>query len=275
LSPRHYLFSWAPYFHATIMALVDRSQILEQKSDSGRNSSYVHKSIKVDSSHMQGNGLFATGPIVEGEVVAWEYAEQYQGLHDNRPGKKIMTWAQIEERWPDQQERDIMVAYSYQIGEDAFLIPLRQDDLVITTYQNHSCDPNTWWVDDFTLVARRYIQPGEEVTFDYSTSESLENPEMPECHCGTPSCRKRLDPLDYLNPVLMDRYGNHFISYLLARQQKHIEAIKNVTVIEANDKPPSDSLDQTKQAKALADSYNCDSNGADAGIEICVSHDRK
>jgi len=255
-----------------VSPIVDNSisladELNQQPADPSRpTSSYVHHNVKVDRSHVQGFGLFATGAINEGEVVAWEYADIYEGPNDNRPGKKIMTTSQIEERWPDQRERDIMVAYSYQVGEDAFLIPLRRDDLVITTYQNHSCDPNTWWADDFTLTARRNILPGEEVTFDYSTSESLENPEMPECFCGASVCRGRLDPLDYLSPVLIDRYGTHFISYLRGRQRNHCDGKNAVATNDAsnpaavlerhNDQSNSDALEQSKLA-ALAESTCC------------------
>jgi len=240
-------------------------EINQQPADSNRPvSSFVHHRVRVAPSGMQGLGLFADGPINEGEIVSWEFADIYQGLEDNRPGKKIMTWAQIEERWPDKRERDLMVSYSYQTGEDAFLIPLHENDLVITTYQNHSCDPNTWWADDFTLVARRTIMPGEEVTFDYSTSESLENPEMPECHCGSPICRGRLDPCDYLNEELIERYGTHFVSYLRDRQRKHLETqATKKPATESSDYSPSDSasssadsLEQSKEAAAAAsDAY--------------------
>jgi len=193
-------------------------ELNQQQSDTA--SSYVHHLVKVDSAAQKGLGLFATGVIQEGEIVAWESADFYQGPDDSRPGKKLMTLAQIEERWADKRERDHFVAYSYQVGEDLFLIPLREDDLVITTYQNHSCDPNTWWADDYTLVARRTIYPGEEVTFDYATSESLDNPEMPECYCGSSTCRRRLEPHDYLKPELITAYGAHFVSYLRDRQLK-------------------------------------------------------
>jgi len=142
-----------------------------------------------------------------------------------------MSWGQIEERWPDPRERDVMVAYSYQIGEDAFLTPIREDDIVITTYQNHCCDPNTWWIDDFTLVARRNISIGEEVTFDYSTCESMPNPEMPECRCGAELCRGRLNPEDYLNPELIERYGDHFVSYLRDRQRNRKNEESNAKTV--------------------------------------------
>jgi len=198
------------------------NELNQQPVDPSRpTTSFVHHLVKVDQAISKGLGLFATGVIQEAEIVAWESADLYQGLNDHRPGKKLMTFAQIEERWPDKRERDHFVAYSYQVGEDLFLIPLREDDLVITTYQNHSCDPNTWWADDFTLVARRTIHAGEEVTFDYSTSESLENPEMPDCFCASPICRGKLEPLDYLKPELIEQYGTHFVSYLRQRQLKH------------------------------------------------------
>lgn len=41
-----------------------------------------------------------------------------------------------------------------------------------TFFENHSCDPTTWFVDDITMNARRDILPGEEITYDYSTTES-------------------------------------------------------------------------------------------------------
>jgi hypothetical protein len=218
-------------------------------------SSYVHHLVRVEQASQKGLGLFSTGLIQEGEIVAWESAEMYQGPDDNRPGKKLMTWGQIEERWPDKRERDHFVAYSYQVGEDLFLIPLSESDLVITTYQNHSCDPNTWWADDFTLVARRTIHPGEEVTFDYSTSESLENPEMPECFCKSACCRGRLEPLDYLKPELIAAYGTHFVSYLRERQLKHYGGLLPPASIRIIDE-----LEQTaasmEQSRLRADNEN-------------------
>jgi hypothetical protein len=42
---------------------------------------------------------------------------------------------------------------------------------------NHSCDPNTWWVDDFTFVTRREIAVDEEVTNGY-VGELLRAPDQ-------------------------------------------------------------------------------------------------
>eukprot|EP01125_Pyxidicula_operculata_P018897 TRINITY_DN677_c0_g1_i1.p1 TRINITY_DN677_c0_g1~~TRINITY_DN677_c0_g1_i1.p1 ORF type:complete len:213 (+),score=47.71 TRINITY_DN677_c0_g1_i1:269-907(+) len=166
-------------------------------------------------------GLFATGPIKAGEIVSWEYAEPYAGLDDNRPGNKIMTLAQMHEKWPKQEDFEKFMGWFYQIGEDEFVGPLSDEYVCITTYQNHSCDPNTWWYDDFTLVARRDVAEGEELTFDYATSESEPNPAMPMCLCGASVCRGEVLPDDYLLPEVQERYGNHFVSYLKERIAKH------------------------------------------------------
>jgi len=179
--------------------------------------SYVHHNVEPLESLLGGLGLFATGPIIEGEIVVREKAEVYQGLHDVRPGLKILTLSQLEERFPEQEEFDKFIGWCYQIGEGLFLGPLVEKDVSISTLQNHSCDPNTWWSDEFTLIARRDIMPGEEVTFDYGSSESEPNPTMTECHCKSPLCRGKVTPEDYLLPELQERYGEHMMGYLKDR----------------------------------------------------------
>jgi len=179
--------------------------------------SFVHRYVVARASHLGGMGLFATGTILAGEVVSWEYAEKYEGLSDNRPGNKIMTLVEMHERWPKREDFEKFMGWFYQIEEDEFVGPLHEDYICITTYQNHSCDPNTWWYDDFTLVARRDIHEGEEVTFDYGSSESQPNPAMEGCLCGSPLCRGEVTPNDYLLPELQERYQNHFMPYLYRR----------------------------------------------------------
>jgi len=146
----------------------------------------------------------------------------------------------MRQRWPDEKDFDKYMAWFYQIGEDLYLGPIDENDIGITTYQNHSCDPNSWWYDDFTLIARREIQAGEEVTFDYGTCESIPNPEMPHCFCGSPLCRGEVRPEDYLLPELQERYGNHWVSYLLERQRKHHEEQKR------QEQTPETNLEQVK-----------------------------
>ena len=70
---------------------------------------------------------------------------------------------------------------------------------------NHSCEPNAGIVDDTVLIAIRDIAPGEEITYDYSTTMS-EKLETMRCNCGTPSCRELIGDFHDLPTSLKDRY---------------------------------------------------------------------
>ena len=56
-------------------------------------------------------------------------------------------------------------------------------------FLNHSCEPNAEaeiFGDQIWIMALRTIQPGEEITFNYSYD--LENYEEHPCQCGTAKC---------------------------------------------------------------------------------------
>ena len=66
--------------------------------------------------------------------------------------------------------------------------------------------------DTVTLVARRRIDPGEELPVDYALFEANENAIMEwECFCGSPNCRKRVTGQDWRLPELQRRYAGHFL----------------------------------------------------------------
>jgi hypothetical protein len=70
---------------------------------------------------------------------------------------------------------------------------------------NHSCDGNTWFLEDLKMAALRDIRAGEQITYDYGLSETrLER--FPRCLCGAATCRGRLSPLDYRRPDFVARY---------------------------------------------------------------------
>ena len=83
-------------------------------------------------------------------------------------------------------------------------------------FGNHSCDPNLWWTDAVTLVARRHIEAGEELTNDYGTS-SIGSGFRMICQCGSPLCRRVVTGGDWLRADLRSRYGKHWVPALLAR----------------------------------------------------------
>lgn len=56
---------------------------------------------------------------------------------------------------------------------------------------NHSCDPNIGVKGQIIVLARREITVGEELTFDYETTDVAPDPF--QCRCGSPGCRGLID----------------------------------------------------------------------------------
>jgi len=160
--------------------------------------------------------LFVIEKIFKGEVI-WKHQPDPYG----RMTGKIYTKAEVEKVWKD--DLDWFWHWAYRCGEDQFLGPVTKECPVreATYYQNHSCDPSTWWEDEITLTAIRDIDPGEEITFDYATSESNSDElGITKCLCGSSKCRGELRGDDYLRPELIERYGDHFQPYLRERIRK-------------------------------------------------------
>ena len=70
------------------------------------------------------------------------------------------------------------------------------------------------------MVATRDLRPGDEITFDYATSEACElSPEW-DCLCGTAECRARVTPNDWQIPRLQEKYLGHFLPHIAAKIAK-------------------------------------------------------
>lgn len=81
--------------------------------------------------------------------------------------------------------------YTLQMRDGEHLLPLSvepADPGSLWCFVNHSCEPNVL-VDRerMVFVARRDIEAGEELTFDYCTTEDDLAAPFP-CRCGAPTC---------------------------------------------------------------------------------------
>lgn len=83
-------------------------------------------------------------------------------------------------------------------------------------YLNHSCSPNAGLSGQIALIALRDIQPGEEICFDYATSDGSPYDEF-ACACGSPECRGRVSGDDWRDPALQEKYAGWFSPYLQRR----------------------------------------------------------
>ena len=102
--------------------------------------------------------------------------------------------------------------HSFEVGFDEH-IELDEPARVI----NHSCDPNTGIQNNqfggYNFIALRPIQVGEEITWDYETSEYT-SIAVKRCFCGSAKCRKHIVGFQFREEELRTKYGEYLAGYL-------------------------------------------------------------
>jgi hypothetical protein len=160
-----------------------------------RDQSWLNPKIELRPSAIAGLGLFAAAPFDAGEVVSIG-------------GGRLMTDEEFAAHIKGKATYNASA-----VGEGLNLVMADDDP---ATYGNHSCDPNTWLTDEVTTVARRTIQPGDEITIDYALMTNSPAWQM-VCHCGAASCRGVITGLDWQRPELQIEYAGHFAPFLNKR----------------------------------------------------------
>jgi hypothetical protein len=149
-----------------------------------RDSSQVEPAVEVRDNDSY-KGVFATADISSGSVIF-----QLRGTISPRPSK-----------------------YTIEIDEERHLgapaIVKAKDKLdYCWKYLNHSCEPNGFInVNDLTFVALTGIAAGEEITFNYLTTESAMDVPF-NCRCGSKSCFGFIQGRDFLSPAEIDRLAS-------------------------------------------------------------------
>jgi uncharacterized protein len=149
--------------------------------------------VVVAESAIEGRGLFCTGSIAAGTLVA-----RLGGRLVDGPSLRIML--------------DTSTSYvdTITVLPDVHLVlPGRQP----IGFGNHSCDPTLWHTGAFALSARRDIAAGEEVTVDYAT-QTAEPGFVLDCRCGSVGCRGTVTGGDWRLAELQERYGEHWVPAL-------------------------------------------------------------
>jgi hypothetical protein len=160
---------------------------------------WVHPAVHPGPSDVAGTGLFATAPVRAGTAVV-------------RVGGRLVPTAELRALIAEAERAGGYVD-SIAVAEDVELVlPPRS----ASGLGNHSCDPNLWWADAFTLVARRDIAVGEELTSDYATS-TADPAFLLRCHCESTRCRGMVTGDDWQIPELQARYAGHWVPMLQRR----------------------------------------------------------
>jgi len=116
-----------------------------------------------------------------------------------------------------------------QIGEKRYL-ELEKPYI----FFNHSCDPNAAVVGRAKIVAVKNIQKGEEILFDYSTTEWVDDSFgqykewTVKCNCGIRLCRKEIKEFPLLPNSLQRKYINKkMVQDFILKKYKFLHSIRN------------------------------------------------
>ena len=173
------------------------------------------KNVEVRDSKIKGKGVFATRPIMKGEVIL--------RIDDSvviRPDDPVL---------------------SKLIGSEPDPCDYLPDGTVILMqsperYINHGCDPNVYTYTlgkDRFLLAMRDIAVGEELLFDYAIA--LVDGDWLDCLCGAPNCRGRHRSDFFFLPVAKQL---EYLPYLgIPFVQVHQE--KLLRLLESGAEPPA------------------------------------
>lgn len=132
----------------------------------------------VKESKISGKGVFANIDIKKGEEFCKMEGE-------------LITIPELLKKFDSGEEVE---DYPFQV-DDLHYLDLNEPYM----YLNHSCDPNLGIGDGETMFALKDIKEGDEVTFDYSTSEwssdtgwgeEFTDPWDMKCSCSAENCRK-------------------------------------------------------------------------------------
>jgi len=101
--------------------------------------------LRIGDAGPKGMGVFAVARIEPGELV-WDY--------------------QGKEEWISDIPEDVW-QYTFQVDYDRYILPEKGS---VGWYLNHSCEPSCVIIGRTRILALSTIEPGDEITFDYSTN---------------------------------------------------------------------------------------------------------
>ncbi len=162
---------------------------------------YISEKVRVKDSK-KGKGVFASDFIKAGELID----------DSTRDPGDLITKEEASELY--KQGHDYMI----QVDDNYFYATTPDSKHEIGDFINHSCDPNCGIKEGFKIVARRNINPGEEICFDYAMTESSDY--QMNCNCGSKNCRKKITGNDWKIPELQKRYKGFFADYLQKKIDK-------------------------------------------------------
>jgi hypothetical protein len=158
--------------------------------------------------------------MVSMETLAIKTENKFRSLITKQPYKKGEMICEI----PTEKVVGTANRYTVQIGRD------RHTEVGKLSALNHSCDPNVILdTENLQMVARRDIEPGEELSFFYPSTEwEMDAPFI--CLCGASNCihvvaGARFLPLSTLESHYLNRHIREMMIELLNNTETHLTSL--------------------------------------------------
>ena len=154
----------------------------------------LDKIFEIRQSSIQGRGIFALAKIPQGAIIC-----SFQG--------ERLTIPELQQKYESGNER---IDDPFQVDDDSYLHLAEP-----YVFFNHSCTPDAGVKGSGTLFALRDISKGEEITYDYSTTEWTDDEawginwtdlwKIP-CNCKSKNCRKEIRGFPLLPLAIKESY---------------------------------------------------------------------
>lgn len=142
--------------------------------------------------------------------------------HEDVPaGSTLLIWGGILVPYEDYDEKTHKGRATTAYDERFCLTDFLGEGNGVDEWLNHSCDANTWMSDARTVVARRNIAAGEEITTDFALW--WHDPAYvytDTCECKSAACRTTVTGGDWQKADVQARYREHFVPFLNERIRK-------------------------------------------------------
>jgi len=197
------------------------------------------KNVRVNHGGIAGRSWFAGEDMKAGEVIWWPDEELNEKYTADYPADWVLsTWPEDKQGIAYEVSPGIMNAPRIDLDWEKDIPKELMEDFFI----NHSCNANVWFhPTENKFLARRDIKMGDEITYDYGTTEC--NPKWGmDCLCGLPCCRGRITGDDWKKPDFRASFKGHFFGGVQAKiavleKQEAEEAAKKAVESAPVEKP--------------------------------------
>lgn len=146
---------------------------------------WVNPLLDIRPSAISGIGVFAVDGIANGQILL-------------RLGGVLIR---AYERYGEQIHPSTAVG----VAEGVLLCELASSERDTSDFLNHSCQSNAGFLDAITVVSKRSIARGEEITVDYAYWEGDESWRLRSiCNCGALGCRSKVTGSDWRERFLRE-----------------------------------------------------------------------